>query len=90
MRTIWAQIIADWGWQKDHDITIIRTVLTVKMPSQDTTKYVTLKLTGNVSCMGCSPVLNRREGSFNITNIHLILPTVASKSELARANQGNG
>lgn len=87
MRTIWGQIIADWGWQREHDI---RTVLTVKMPSQDTTKYVTLKPTGNVSCMGCSPVLNRREGSFNVTTIHLILPTVASKSELARANQGSG
>lgn len=45
MKAIWGKIIADWGWQKYHDITIIRTALTVKMPSQDTTKYATLKLT---------------------------------------------
>lgn len=89
MRTIWGKMSADWGWQKDHDITIILIVLTVKMPSKDTTKYITLKLKGNVACMSCSTVLNRRERSLNMTTIHLILTTPASKSEPASANQGN-
>lgn len=56
MRTIWGKTSADWGWQKDHDITIILIVLTVKMPSKDTTKYIILKLKGNAACMSCSTV----------------------------------
>lgn len=53
MRTIWEKVTADWGGQKDHDIIIVLVVLTVKKSQQKiTTKYINLKLKGNVSSKG--------------------------------------
>lgn len=79
--------------EKDQHTAILPKVLIVKKkkkkPWKNRTKYINLKPKGNVFCMGCSTILNRKERSLNMTTTHLILTTPVSKSEPASVNQNN-